>query len=93
MVYIYASCLGIIPDITLLLDIPVQKGLMRIKNRDNSTKFDQESIDFHERVRDGFLEQAQKEPKRIIVLDAGRDMHSVQTEIREILDNNIIFRQ
>jgi dTMP kinase len=87
------SCLGIIPDITFLLDIPVQKGLMRIKNRDNSTKFDQESIDFHERVRDGFLEQAQKEPQRIRVLDADRDMHSLQAEIREILDNKIFFRQ
>lgn len=80
------SCLGTIPDITLLLDIPVQSGLARIKNRQNSTKFDMESIGFHQRVRNGFLEQANKEPDRIKIIDANADIEHIHCEIRKILE-------
>lgn len=80
------SCLGIIPDITFLLDISAQNGLMRIKNRDNNTKFDKESVEFHQRVRNGFLEQAQKEPLRIKVIKAEKDIDSIHSEIKNLMN-------
>lgn len=79
------SCLGIIPDITILLDISVQGGLLRIKNRHDNTKFDKESVEFHERVRNGFLEQARKEPHRIKVLNAEQDIESIHSDIKKIM--------
>lgn len=79
------SCLGVLPDITLLLDIPVSSGLSRIRDRSNNTKFDHESLDFHERVRNGFMEQAQNEPVRITVVNADRDVQAIQSDIRQIL--------
>lgn len=83
----FTSCLGTIPDITILLDIPVEKGLKRIKNRNDSTKFDQESFDFHKRVRDGFLERAMIEPERIKILNADVEIDELQSKIRDVMDN------
>lgn len=68
------------PDVTFLLDLPVQTGLERagLRNREAGTvisegRFDAESLDFHERVRQGYLALARECPERIIVIDAARD--------------------
>jgi len=71
---------GITPDVTFLLDCPVEVGLSRTAQRNMNLKsggsredrFEQERADFHERVRRGFLELARAEPQRIYVLDASR---------------------
>lgn len=81
------SCLGILPDITLLLDLPVESGLQRIESRDEKTKFDAESVDFHKRVRDGFLESYKKQPDRIKIIDADRDAAVIAQEINTIIEN------
>lgn len=55
------------PDITLLLDLPPEQGLARIKSKD---RLDSEPLEFHKRVRQGFLDEAAREPERWVILDA-----------------------
>lgn len=63
---------GLKPDLTILLDLPVEAGLAR-KAPGDVTRFEAEfDLDFHERVRDGFLELAAAEPSRFAVIDASR---------------------
>jgi dTMP kinase len=62
---------GIVPDLTILLDIPVEVGLARKKDK-KSDRFEIENASFHQRVREGFLELAAEEPKRWLVIDATR---------------------
>jgi len=76
-----------LPDLTLLLDCPVEVGLSRIKGR-RWDRLEKEGIDFHRRVRKGYLNLA-KEEKRIKIIDATRPIHLVQEDIRKIVKNYI----
>ncbi len=60
---------GIKPDLTILLDIPVGEGLVR-KKGGGKDRFEAEELDFHHRVRNGYLELAAREPERWMVIDA-----------------------
>ena len=60
---------GIKPNLTILLDIPTQKGLGR-KQYSTNDRFESENIAFHNKVRDGYLKLATEEPKRWLVIDA-----------------------
>jgi dTMP kinase len=60
---------GLIPDLTILMDIPMKTGLSRKKEK-KSDRFETEELSFHQRVRKGYLELANKEPKRWLVIDA-----------------------
>jgi dTMP kinase len=57
------------PDLTVLLDIPVEIGLTRKRGR-RQDRFEQEDIAFHERVREGYLKLAASEPERWLVVNA-----------------------
>lgn len=61
---------GLTPDKTFLLDAPVPELLARAKNRGSADRLERESVAFYERIRAGFLAQAQAEPNRIQVIDA-----------------------
>lgn len=65
---------GLRPDLTLLLDLPVDIGLARQRRVDRMSA---EDIEFHERVRQGFLAIARSEPDRFVVLDAARPFDEV----------------
>lgn len=84
------SCLGVVPDITFLLDLPVDAGLQRIQTRKDKTKFDSESAAFHMRVRDGFLQHYRENPKRIKLIDADRKVDEIAREINGIIDTILI---
>ena len=58
---------GLRPDLTVLLDFPVEQGLARKRRHD---RFEREGLAFHHRVRQGYLEMAKKEPERWLVIDA-----------------------
>ncbi len=68
------------PDITFLLDIPVEVSLSRIAQR-SWDRIENETIDFHKRVRNGFLELASREPSRIIKLDGTLPQVSISERI------------
>ena len=84
---------GLKPDLTILLDCPVEIGLGRARERlanENLSwsegRFEGEKGDFHQRVRDAYLAMAKTEPHRIKVVDGSRDEHAVEREIRQLVD-------
>lgn len=71
------------PDLTLVLDLPVDLGLERARGRGGyETRYEAFDIGFHTRVRQGFLEIAETEPKRCVVIDASRDPDEVAHAVR-----------
>jgi dTMP kinase len=64
-----AAAGGLVPDLTMLLDIPVERAFAR-KAGDGLDRFETENVAFHERVRRGYLEMAAAEPGRWLVVDA-----------------------
>lgn len=73
---------GLWPDLTLVLDLPVKTGLERARNRGRYDRLEQETLSFHERVRDGFHELARREPERIKVIDATGSVEEIAAVIR-----------
>jgi len=63
-----AATQGLKPDLTVLLDLPVEAGLARKRGK-RQDRFEQEEIAFHQRVRDGYLKMAADDPQRWLVID------------------------
>jgi dTMP kinase len=73
------------PDLTLLLDAPLAIAAERQSGRGPRDRFEQESAEFFRRVRQAYLQLAAREPGRIRLIDAGRPLAEVQTDIRGAL--------
>ena len=78
------------PDLTLLFDLPVEIGLLRATQRNNRLKesssidrFERENVDFHRRIREGYLNILKNEPNRFRLIDATRDIDTIQKEVRQ----------
>lgn len=84
-----ASALNISPDMTFLLNLPVRDGLSRLKERGSITKMDEEPMEFHEMIRQGYMVIARREPKRFVKINGGRDVQSVHEEIKGIVRERI----
>lgn len=74
------------PDLTIILDIPVQIGLARASERSAPDRFEQEQVEFFERVRNRYLQIAQDNPQRCVVIDASLNLEGVQAQITQTLD-------
>jgi dTMP kinase len=75
------------PDLTLILDLPVEAGLARIASRDHSeTRFEAKGEDFHRRLREGFLAIARVERDRCVVIDAAQPADAVEAAIWAAVD-------
>ncbi len=72
---------GLKPDLTFLLDLPIEIGLKRALVK---TKFEKEAVAFHKRVRSGFLKIARRDKRRVKVIDSTQSIDAVQEEIRAI---------
>ncbi|MGH7827545.1 MAG: dTMP kinase [Candidatus Binatia bacterium] len=85
---------GIKPDLTFLFDCGVKVGLSRTAQRQSQAglsgiredRFEREKIEFHERVRRGFLKMARSEPERFCVIPASRSVQEVFEQIKTIVD-------
>ncbi len=85
------------PDLTLLLDCPVDVGLARTARRQAQSaaskpqedRFEREKIEFHEKVRAGFLDMARNEPLRFRVIDASKTVEEIAATIRRIIDQEL----
>jgi dTMP kinase len=77
------ACQGLWPDLVILLDLDPATGLQRAKAVGNPDRLESEALAFHERVRQGFLELAQMETERFVVVDAAASADRVETVIRE----------
>lgn len=74
---------GLVPDLTVLLDVDVEEGLRRKKKDNEWNRLDAYTIEFHQRVRKGYHEMVKAEPNRWTVVDAGKDWQSVQDQLRQ----------
>ncbi|MES9971706.1 MAG: dTMP kinase [Candidatus Thiodiazotropha sp.] len=75
------------PDLTLLLDLPVETGLQRAGQRSEPDRFESEKRDFFEKVRSGYLQIAAQEPDRVKVIDASPALQQVQLQIDKIIQH------
>jgi dTMP kinase len=84
---------GLMPDLTILLDLPPMEGLMRRES--SADRLEAEPAEFHQRVRAGFLALADDEPERYLVLDATRPpaeiSREIQERVRELLPDPVPF--
>jgi dTMP kinase len=75
------------PDLTLLLDLPVDTGLERAGKRSEPDRFESEQRDFFEKVRTGYLRIAAREPERVQVIDAAPALDQVQAQIKTVIQH------
>ncbi len=80
---------GISPDLTLLLDLDVRVGLIRVRDRGRSNRLDREQREFHERVRTGYLRLARLAPRRIKIVEGSREPAAVARNIQSIVDRRL----
>jgi dTMP kinase len=77
---------GLMPDLTVLLDVDVEIGLERSAQRHAKggewNRLDAYQLEFHQRVRAGYLEMVKQEPTRWVVVDAGKGWNEVQEQLR-----------
>ena len=74
------------PDLTLLFDLPPEEGIARATKRSALDRFEQESIEFHQRIREAYLKRAAEFPERIKVLDVSeKNSEWVSQEIKKLI--------
>lgn len=79
------------PDLTLLFDMPVDKGMQRVASRGEADRFEIESIRFFERVRTAYLERAANDPQRFRVIDASADEDTVWQQVKAVLQDSMTY--
>ncbi|MGE4320715.1 MAG: dTMP kinase [Acholeplasmataceae bacterium] len=77
------------PDLTFYIDVDPKVGLSRIHHRDKFDRLDQESIDFHHKVRQGYFEIVKKYPNRVILIDGNRSLDEIYQDIIKIIKDKL----
>lgn len=77
---------GIRPNLTILLDCSVKKGLQR-KAANVMDRFEKEDIAFHQRIKNAYLKLAGEEPKRFLIVDGKKRVEDIETVIRKKVEN------
>ena len=80
---------GLKPDLTILLDVDVEIGLRRKELKGEWNRLDAYNIEFHQRVRQGYLQLVSLEPQRWEVIDASQPPVQVQNEIRRVVTERL----
>jgi dTMP kinase len=78
------------PDVTIVLDLPVEEGLKRLGR--NLDRIEAEDVEFHERVRQGYLEIARQEPERVKVVDATGSIQQTFAKVRVVIEGLLSHR-
>ena len=73
------------PDITFLIDIDINIAMKRVKLRGESNKFDKMDLEFHQKIKDGFLQIAKNNPERIKIIDGNKSKEEIHEEILNTL--------
>ena len=76
---------GLVPDLTILLDVEVEEGLRRKKKDNEWNRLDAYTVEFHQRVHAGYSEMVKQEPYRWVVVDANEKWGDVQEELRIVV--------
>lgn len=77
---------GLVPNLTLVLDIDPRVAAERMGSREDANHLDKQSLEFKDRVRQGFLRLAEAEPERYAVIPAGRSVNEVAEHIQRVVD-------
>ena len=77
------------PDLTLLFDVPVEISLSRVKARGELDRFEQEKLDFHNRIRESYLELAEQNVNRIQIIDSSREIELMLKSVEQIIETLI----
>lgn len=84
------SSKGVVPDLTILLDVSPEIGLVRAQQKNIADRFEKETLDFHRRVREKYLEIAKDNPKRIRIVNTDQaDVNQIQKTIVEIINEKL----
>lgn len=91
------ACRGLVPDLTLVIDVDVETGLKRAHDRNRSaddveTRIDEHEIGFHRRVRDAYHQLASDEPRRICLIDGNADEAAVTAQVWEAVQSLLHVR-
>lgn len=76
---------GLLPDLILLLDLPVEEGLNRRKSEGKWNRLDDYQLEFHQRVRNGYLRMVEEDPDRWHIVDASQPVERIQNEIQNVV--------
>jgi dTMP kinase len=83
---------GLKPDLTILMDLDVETGLQRKELKGEWNRLDAYDLDFHHRVRQGYLQLVKDEPERWVVVDASQSPKTVQEDLRNVIDERLKFK-
>ena len=83
---------GLVPDLTLVLDLEPAVGLARIRDR-SLDAFEKMDLAFHRRVREGYLEIARTDKRRVVVLDAEQDAEMLYAAVAAAVDERLLRRE
>ena len=75
------------PDLTVLLDLPIEIGESRAGQRSSPDRFEQQQLNFKQKVRDGYLVLAKEQAHRVKIVDASKDIAAVAESINDVLDD------
>lgn len=83
---------NLVPDLTFLFDLPAEEGLKRARSRNlelgKEDRFENEEVEFHEKVRKGYLKISKAEPERVIVINADQTIEEVFREVVKKYEQN-----
>ena len=77
------------PDLTLLLDVPLEVSMARINQTREKDRFEQEEAEFFNRVREVYLQRANEQPERYAVIDSSQSLDAVKNQIETALDSEL----
>ena len=77
------------PDLTLLLDVPLEVSMARISQTREKDRFEQEEAEFFNRVREVYLQRANEQPERYAVIDSSQSLDAVKNQIETALDSHL----
>ena len=78
-----------IPDLTILLDLPVEDGLLRADKRNELDRFEKEDINFHKSIRKSYLDLQKKDPKRIFLFDSSISENKLFENVLNLIEKKI----
>lgn len=80
------------PDLTVVLDLPVDLAAPRIAARGSQTRFDSATLTHHEAIRQGFLDIAEREPERCAVISANGSVETVASQLFDVVSERLLIK-
>jgi dTMP kinase len=77
------------PDLVVVFDLEPEVGLARTRRRGTENRFENEALAFQQRVREVFLQRAQRQPQRYSIVDAGRELSMIQADLARLLEQRL----